>query len=235
MPEYLDPEIAAEGQRADDWQPFQEPPRIPDYKGIKTIAKYFPQHSGRPYRHQPFPAYLYHRTEPPRLVQNAEQAAALGVEWKADQYGELRWHCSGEWQHRPVGLAKFDPKAPGAGKNVVVPGQGSQAAQSEMIAAVVAAVTAQMAKGASAPAATDPDYLEFQAFKAWKAQQAKVGTEEGGAPAAPANALKPLSPDEEKAVLVDLADEKGVKIDKRWSLDRIKAELDKIGDDKVAA
>lgn len=34
-----------------------------------------------PYVHQEFPKYLFHATERPRLVQTAEQQAAMGPDW----------------------------------------------------------------------------------------------------------------------------------------------------------
>ena len=64
MVEYLDPEIAGEGLSAEAaWQPFVSAPVIPTYKGIASIAKYFWQYSGTPYKHKNFPCWLYHPTK----------------------------------------------------------------------------------------------------------------------------------------------------------------------------
>jgi hypothetical protein len=63
----------------DEWQPDIEPPHINDYAAFKKhkhYGKYF-----RPYRYQPFPAWIYHKTLEPRLVKSKEEVLALGPEW----------------------------------------------------------------------------------------------------------------------------------------------------------
>lgn len=244
---YLDPEIANEGIAADaEWQPEMTPPNIPSYAGIKSIKKYFPQFTGRPYQHKPFPAWLYHPTQKPKLVQTAEQANALGVQWRATTNEERaefgvthRWSSTGEWRARPYNT-DFDPKNPGVGKNLVYGTMTPADAQSQMITSVVAAVMAQMAKVAptTAPAA-DPEYVEFQAFKAWKALQSvdadPVAPELTEAPVEEiadepeAEASNALLGSSEKEILIKIANDRGLKVDGRWSAERLRAELEKIG------
>ena len=93
--EYLDPEIAGEGTHADapipgtwmdgtdpsaeEFQPDIEPPHIPDYAAFKK-HKHYRQYF-RPYRYQPFPAFMYHPTLGEKIVKSKDEVAALGPEW----------------------------------------------------------------------------------------------------------------------------------------------------------
>lgn len=228
--EYLDPEIAGEGEAAEDWQPFVAAPAIPTYKGIKSILKYFPQFSGIPYKHKAFPTWLYHRSRPSVLARTAEVAKNYGVTWRDATHEEKSrgfpaqiWdYAEGcEWRTIPFST-KFNPLNPDTGKEVKLsPDKGPS--QSEMISAVVAAVMAQMggvAKGnalATGNPAADPEYQKFLEFKKLQAVPATVETP----PVA-------LAPSEERELLVEAANSRGIKLDGRWSIDRIKQELDKV-------
>lgn len=184
-------DILAEGESADTFQPFVDKPHIPDYEALckasPKLRRLFPQYSGIPYKHQPWPAWLYHPTHAPVQVRNAEQAAKLGVVWRqctyeerAQGWPEFRWEYSGEWRATPQNVS-FDPSNPGYGKSVVR-GNPATPSPNDMIAAVVAAVMTQVsatqaqqaAAGAPVAASVDPEWAEFQAFKAWKAQQAEA-------------------------------------------------------------
>src|SRR6185312_6341739 len=77
----IDPEIAGEGVKViysdgeqGMWTPPPPRPVMPDWSGIKSIARYF-NRTG----HAVWPAWLYHPTEEPRLLKNADEAAELGV------------------------------------------------------------------------------------------------------------------------------------------------------------
>ncbi len=237
MPEYLDAEIANEGVYAvAEWAPAVEEARIPTYKGIKSIARYFPQFTGRPYQHQTFPCWLYHPTlpakevrdiytgeDPPRLIKKAsELAAELGcvyrqttLEERAQGFPNHRWVYSGEWRAQPYDV-KFDPKNPGTGKNVIYGTEHKTDGQnSAMIAVAVAEALAKFGGGKAAAPGVDPDYEEFQAFKAWKA----------AAMAGP-NALGPEETDRRETLEIS-AKALGIKVDGRWSNERLKAEIDK--------
>lgn len=239
---YLDAEIAGEGLKADllpgeideetgEFQPVFERPHIPTYEGIKSIKHLFPQFSNQPYKHKPFPAWLYHASQKPKLVRTPEAAKALGVAWNK---AEHRFDCTGEWQAKPVVVAKANHAGPG--KHLMEASQTRAAGQSEMIGAVVAAVMAQMgakpaATGAPASApnpALDPEWVEFQAFKAWKEQQALLNAATmDAAPEGEAGSNK-LTEAEERELLIEAAAERDVEIEPTWSLDRIKEELDKV-------
>lgn len=241
---YLDPEIAAEGISADGWQPEISPPNIPSYDKIKSIKRYFPQFTGRPYKHQPYPAWLYHPTDDAVLVKTAEQAARYGVEFRettreerAQGWPAQRWVYAEntKWRSTPF-EPKFDPANPGMGKSLVFGTANPALAQSAMITAVVAAVMQQMQAGAPATPggaptalALDADYVEFQAFKAWKAQMA--GGEQGDLLGAAgegtaSNALSPAGEANEREQLIAQAKEKGIEVDGRWSLKRLREALD---------
>lgn len=247
MVEYLDPEIANEGVSAlSNWSPPLPEARIPDYKGIKGIAKYFPQYSGRPYNHKVFPCWLYHPKlparliedqfvdgDPPRLVKKAgEIAAELGCAYRATTFEERaqgfplnRWVFTGEWRNSPF-TSKFDPKNPGPGK-LYVKEKDRESGRADDIAAIVAAVLGALKTGGPAILAepTMPaDVAEFEAFKAWKAAQAAQHApivEDAASLAATERA------DDAMEQLKIAAAERGIKIDGRWSVARIREELEK--------
>ena len=253
MVDYLDPEIANEGISADAWTPVVAEARVPDYRGIKSIAKYFPQFTGRPYEHKTFQCFLYHPSgktalikdrysapgmdgEPTKLIKSArEQAEELGCVYRQSTGDELgqgfpshRWVYTGEWRAQPFEIhKKFKPSEAGMGKTVVTPQSNGGGASAETIAAVVAAVLAKTGNGQDqAPISADPDYAEFVAFKAWKATQS--GVVEHPRDPAPENALSSGAQKTETARKADLLEEAkrlGVTVDGRWGIDRIIAEL----------
>ena len=200
---YLDPEIAKEGMSADTpFQPAALPPVIPEYHNIKRLRKYFPQYSGKPYKHQPFPAWFYHpkqgailvkdcyNNDPddPRIIKTAKRwAEELGIKPAWDDRGFL-WECSGEWRDKPFEV-RNDPTA--TGKVLQLGKVDPQLAQSEMITAVVAAVISQMtakqvqgttALAAGVVAAVDPEFVKWQAeqYEVWKAGQVGPQTAQKG-------------------------------------------------------
>lgn len=237
MVDYLDPEIAGEGIPAEtSWSPAVEKPRIPTYEGIKSIAKYFPQFTGRPYQHQAYPCWLYHSVhgarevrdiltgeDPPRIVKRASEIAKeLGcvfrpssMEEKAQGWPSHRWEYTGEWRATPFSV-KFDPSKPDTGKHVVSSRESSsQNVSADLIAATVAAVLAGQQHAPNSE--SDPAWLEFQAFKAWK-----NSVDED---AAADNALNAST---ERHTLEEEARAKGVKVDGRWSAARLKEEIEKV-------
>lgn len=256
---YLDPEIAGEGQKVilsdGDQVSWLPPPAklvIPDISGIKSIAKYF----GRTGL-QVWPAWLYHPTEAPRIVKNADEAAQLGVCYRdatIDERGRYGlkhvwdWTDESKWRPQPHGEQKFDPAKAGHGKNVVIGTPNPAIAQNALLEALIPTVTAAVVAGlkssgnAVAPAAVDPAQWEaFLQFQAWqKTQQAVAAVGEQidnanadggageGAGASAGNALNALTPDQERALWVTEAEAKGIKVDGRWSIERLKAEVDKV-------
>ena len=147
---------------------------------MKSLKRYF----GRS-NFPTWPAWVYHPTEDPRLVRNADEAAQLGVCYRdatpdeAMRYNLKKvwdWKDDSLWRQAPYpGTMKFDPKKPGSGKELIHARQDPVGAQHDLVKALIpqvaAAVAAAMQGGAapSAPAHVSPtDWAEFQAFLAWK-------------------------------------------------------------------
>lgn len=245
---YLDPEIANEGMHADafgEWAPAVEEARVPTYDWLKGTkwAKYFPKLSGRPYQHQTFPCFLYHPTFDPVRVDDVKDADGMvvkkaaviakekfGCEYRPSTRDEItqgfppnRWVYTGEWRAAPFDKdIGFKPHKPDTGKHLVASRDSHDPAPSaDMIGGIVAAVLAKMNPqgGSVASPESDPDYLEFQAFKAWKAAAQEPLASSGNALAIEAADERELWEEEAKA--------KGIKVDGRWSLERLKAEVEK--------
>lgn len=216
--EYLDAEIANEGSSADDIVVIAPRPHINTYEAFKEhpkYGKYFQPHVFRAY-----PAWIYHATEPAKLVGDAKTAASYGVSYNKDDH---HWVCTGEWKNRPV--VKPKPDVADTGKSLVTASSAQSAnSTNEIMAQILQKMQSGQVPGAAMQA--DPDYAEFLAFKRFKSSQGS--TETTAAPKADASpASLALSQDEEKAILVEAADSRGIKIDKRWGIDRIKEELEK--------
>jgi hypothetical protein len=199
MVEYLDPEIAGEGQSANNWQPGQwadpvsydgeeyqpemEPPHINDYAMLKK-HKHYKQYF-RPYRYVPFPAVMYHKTLGEKVVNSREEVVALGEEWST----------------RPFTL-KIDM----TGKSLPVK-TDTQRLTEALVAGLANKPGFDPASIATIIAAT---------VTAMNQQQSPHSRTLAAEPAEDAN---------ERDQLVAMANEKGVKIDGRWSNKRIKEAL----------
>lgn len=249
--EYLAPEIANEGYHAEsfaEWAPAVEEARVPDYSWLKgtKFAKYFPKLSGRPYQHQTFPCWLYHPKHEPRLIRDlmkqdgpddaptlvkkaVDIARELGCEYRASTQAEIaqgfppnRWVIIGDWRPTPYEKdKKFNPSKPDTGKHFVSTREPAQS-NHDMIGGIVAAVMAQMQTQPAAPAQNnDPDWIEYQAFKKWKEAMA------AGDESVPAPGVNALSDLDERQLWEEEAKAKGIRVDGRWSLERLKAEVEK--------
>jgi hypothetical protein len=217
--EYLDPSIANEGFHAEkynpgawadavpdgeDWQPDIEEPHIYDYKAFKKhkhYGKYF-----RPYRYVPFPAWMHHATLESKLCQNKEEVAALGPGWSREPQ-----------QHKIVMVGKALPIktdtqrlaetiALGMERQPQLTGTGPIDATA--IAAIVAAVLAATQSQRAAPMAPVVETATVV--------EDEPETEPQAAAAAPSI---------ERMAMLELAEKEGIKIDKRWSDERIKTAL----------
>lgn len=237
--QYLDPEIANEGELAmlpgEGTPAPMDAPHIPDYSWViakDKIAKYFRKFV--PYHHKAYPTWVYHPTEeprlledrytredPPRLIKSAkDQAADLGVIFRKTTPEELaqgfpatRWEFKGDWRTTPYKVAN---RSNAYGKTMPPP------SQTEVIATAVA--TAMRAAG-SANGSAD---IIGATVAAVMAALGKVQTPSTADPAHAMENLTVKTVSEEKAALTKVAEESGIKVDKRWSTDRLKAELDKI-------
>lgn len=239
---YLDAEIAGEGQKVimsdGEVVTYHEPPPkpvMPDISGIKSLKRYF-NRTG----YSPWPAWLYHPTEAARLVKDAQEAMELGVCYRKTtdderaRYGikdTWDWQEGSQWRSQPYSVAKFDPKNPGAGKTYVASAPNPTIAQHELVRELVplvaAAVTQAMQAGGkvAAPGTADAkEWQEFLEFQAWKKSQAAV---EGVSESTGGNLLGAgagIAADRE--ALEQRAAQLGVKVDGRWTIDRVRREVE---------
>jgi hypothetical protein len=211
---YLDPEIAGEGESANNWapgawtnapatedeyQPDIEPPHVNDYAAFKK-HKHYRQYF-RPYRYHPFPAFLYHPTLGEKIVKTKEEVFALGPEWSPIP---IRPRVDMTGKSLPV---KNDTQRL---TEALVAGMAGKkdAGDPATIAAIVAAVVGAMQK----PAETTAERTTYN---------------NGGDEPKP-DALMPdnqVSSETERTALLELADKEGIKVDGRWSNERLKKEL----------
>jgi hypothetical protein len=241
---YLDPEIAGEGQQVIhsdgevvSWTPPPAKPIVPDFSEIKSIRKYF-NRTG----FSPWPAWLYHQTEAPRLVKNAEEGFELGVVYRKANSDEVArygnhdvwdWSPESEWRPKPYpGTQKFDHKNPGTGKTVILSAPNPVIAQNELVRALIPEVARAVAEALgtarpNAPANVDAgEWAEFQQYIAWKKSQEVIVHQ--AEKAQDSNALATgLSHDQELSMWREDAEQRGLKVDGRWSVERIKAEIEK--------
>jgi hypothetical protein len=195
----------------DEWQPDIEPPHINDYAAFKK-HKHYGQYF-RPYRYHAFPAWVYHKTEEPKIVKSKEEVLALGPDWspipnkpRIDMTGKSQPVKSETQRLAEVVAQALAVKQPGAG--------GIDATAIAAVVAAVMAATAQQQKPASATksiAEASPDTSGTDGLRAF------VET--------PIDEENPVDGSIERKALIELAEKEGIKIDKRWANDRIKKEL----------
>lgn len=209
--EYNDEAFA--GDSADAYVPAIEAPHIPDYAALKASRKF--GHLFRP-NLTAYPAWMYHPTQVAVIVHSREERIALGPEWAP---------------------APFDKKVPaaGTGKTVVDANRPqSSGSSAELMAAILQQLqrsgpSSAVQTGLTTAMRADPDYAEFLEFKKFKESQKPAGlATQDTAETKPAEVTDNLTPEEKKEILIGLAKEKGVKVDKRWSIESIQAELDKV-------
>lgn len=243
---YLDPEIAGEGAKVitgdGEVLTFNPPPPkpvMPDPSEIKKIRHYF----NRIYpKTQVWPAWLYHPTEPPRIVKNADEAAELGVCYRPTDADERMqfgleyvwdWKEDSKWRPKPYTAKRhYDPAHPETGKEYIATPMAQSAANRQMLDQVLpevtAAVVAALKQGGSvAPNKVDPkQWDEFLAFQAWQKTKEAIDTIDETTESPAGNALT-ASPDQERAAWEAEAERKGLKVDHRWSLETLKERVQK--------
>lgn len=225
---YLDPEIANEGVKVFEdtplgWNPPPIKMAMPDWSEIKQIRHYFNRIG-----HQTFPAWLYHQNGEMKLVNDAGAAKELGVIYRHatdDEKGRYNvqalwdWDDGCLWRPKPWGLAKFDPKNPGAGKEVIPEKPDPMKTQADLLRGLLKAFESG---GVQKPADMSAnDWVEFQQFLLFKKTQAAIQPSEAKTEG---NAL--AGTQSERELLEFEAAAKGVKIDGRWSNERLKKEID---------
>jgi hypothetical protein len=236
------------------------PPKtvMPDWSKLKPIAKYF-----APRQFTVWPAWLYHPTQEARIVRNGDEAGALGITFRKttnDERGRFGvsymwdWKEGCDWRPAPWSEArKFDAKTPDHGKIYVAAGVDPMVQQHALLRELLPAIAGTIAKelqasGPKAPAnVSEGDWAEFLKFKAWQKTQeavAELETRETAAPqpdeeivtGEPVNALAGASDDgaEDRDHWESEAERIGLKVDRRWSLDTLKAKIAEAASDKAA-
>ena len=244
----LDPEIAGEGVKVImsdgetvTYTPQPPKPVMPDWSGIKSIRHYFNRTDFKVW-----PAWLYHPTEEARIVKNEHEAAELGVCYRAatieekGRYGLSHvwdWTEDSLWRPKPYpsGARKYDPRKPEAGKEYIATPQSAMSANRELLNTVLPEVTAAVVAALKQGGSVAPDninakdwdqFLEFQAWK--KTQEAADALLAEEAPQESVlTAGTETSAEDELAHWEAEAIRKGLKIDGRWSLERLKTEVQK--------
>lgn len=213
--QYLDPEIANEGERADAAFVAPVRPHVWDYAQLKEHPHYGQYFVPRPAASAPWPAWIYnHKTGESKIVKDAKEALQYGVGFNKNlRHPDYEW--TGDWQAEPPKDSK--PNIHDTGKTVV--GVSAERSTADSMTKILQKLAEGKSGSDVSPAiaeaiSADKDYQEYLAFKrARAAAQPEAGAETPTV--------------DEKELLIGLAKEKEIHIDKRWSLERIKSELDK--------
>jgi hypothetical protein len=206
---------------------------IPDVSQVKSIRHYFNR------RNLPiWPAWLYHPSKKPLLVRNAEEAAEIGVCYRdatvdeRGKYGRSHvwdWKDDCLWRPNPYDVGKIDPSNPGTGKTLSQPPANPIVAQNAMIADLVPAVAAAVVQSLKSSSSVAPENIdkaqweEFLKFQAWK----KTSEATNALTSDNISSFTFARDNQERILLEQEATRKGIRIDGRWSLDRLKAEVEK--------
>lgn len=184
----------------EEYQPDIEPPHINDYAGFKK-HKHYRQYF-RPHRYVAFPAWVYHKTLEPKLIDKRNKDGTTDQEACKKEVMAL----GPEWGPVPT-----KPRLDMTGKSSPVK------SETQRLAEVVAQGIAQ--RGSAPIDANAIAAIVSAVLAATQGQPAST-------PAVQADAAKAEpSEDVERSALIELAAKDGVKIDKRWSNARIKTEL----------
>ena len=250
----LDADVANEGQRVVDKGaimlsdgtrvPYikpQEKPRIPDWSQIESIKHYF-----GPRGYQPYPSWFYHKTKDAVLVKDAKEAAEYGIVFRKTTEDERQrfgrnetwdWEEGCEWRPHPIGVQKVNVADYAGSKHLVHGAPDSARVQADLVASVAASVAEVLKRSAAPSGFSGKDWDEFVAFQAWKKANEVVAAEVVREDITPSpemaslseNALSAnaLSPEQDRMLWENEAERLGIKVDKRWGLDRLKAEIEK--------
>lgn len=245
---YLSSEISGEGQkiRMDDSEGNEilgEPPTkiaFPDLSQFKPLRKYF-NRTG----YQVYPTWIYHPNGESKIVKNAEESANHGVAFRATTPDEraafgvnYRWDYNGtEWRTQAFKKKRtVDPENIEGGKNLVSRRDiATSYDQDAMIARTVASVLAAMkTNGPAAPGNVDAgQWAKFQEFLAFQEATKAVAETVEEAEVVKIEEDEPLvihdmhGEGDPRLKWLTEADRLGVKVDKRWGLDRLIEECQK--------
>ncbi len=251
---YLDPEISGEGMKirmddSDGGEIIGDPaPKIvyPDLSQFKPLRKYF-NRTG----YQVYPTWIYnHKTGDEKIVKNAAEASSHGVIFRETTMEEraafgvnFRWDYepNSEWRTKPIAKKRVvDPDNMEGGKNFVARRQIETTVDHDaLISRTVAAVMVAMnAKAPAAPANVDPvqwkEYQEFLAFREATKAVAETAVDEipiaDEQPEDEPVIIHNMTGDEDpRAKWLAEASRLGIKVDGRWSTQRLIEECQKAG------
>lgn len=232
---YLDPQIAGEGVAVNldsghdvNWTPPPIKPNIPDWSQIKSIQKYFNRAN-----FPAFPAWIYHKDTDEKKLVTEDQAADLGVIYRdrtsdeASRFGSGKvWDYADDcpWRSSPNARhLRFDPDKPGTGKTVTAVGRAieqgtARGLSTEQIgAAVAAAIKAnKVDEGMSVEKMAAAFAMAFKSVGLGNMDKPEQASDGGGINE------QGTSAEQERDIWIEEAESRGVKIDKRWSTERIK-------------
>ncbi len=251
----LSPELAAEWDDInkvignESFAPPPPEPVMPKWDQIKSIRHYF----NRPKKYYTWPAMLYnHKTNETTIVGSAKEAAALGVSERvrtADEEARFgkgnvwEWDSEGAWRPFPkVAPRTYDPRKPEQGKEYVAAQIPQATANRDMLESALPAVTAAVVAALKQSGSVNPNNIDpkqwdkFLAFQAWEKTQEAIDVVTAPEPeinvaAEHAKAMEATMvlegvPEEREAWLTE-AKNRGIKVDGRWSLERIRSEVEK--------
>jgi hypothetical protein len=229
----LSPEIAGEGVAVNldngfdvNWQPPPKNLVMPDMSQIKSIQKYF-NRSNFP----DFPAWIYHKDTDEKHLVTEDQAEAYGIyfrETTSDEkarFGKDKvwdWDAESPWRPTPNSRhIKFNATKGGTGKIVVHPqsGPSQETSIDKIVASVMAAV---IAKSSSEEVSVEKMATAIaMAFKSVGFERPERASDGGELNA------REISADQDREIWIEEAEQRGVKIDKRWSTEKIKEAIAK--------
>jgi hypothetical protein len=218
------------------WSPPPPKPVMPDWSEIKSIRHYF----NRTHRNNFWPAWIYnHATGEERIVKNADEAAEYGIcyrERTGDEVGRFGeghvwdWKDDSMWRPQPKKSARrYDPSKPEAGKEFVATVIPQSTANRDLLNMVLPEVTAAVVAALKQSGSVAPDNIdsaqwnEFLAFQAWKKTQEAIIAITPDDP----NQMSLIDDNDERAAWENAAEKKGIKPDKRWSLDTLKERVNR--------
>ena len=248
----LDADIAAEGGKVlagnrvilsdGSVVPYVKPAeklRIPDWSQIDSIKHYF---GSRGY--QPYPSWFYHRTRDPILIKDAKEAAELGIVYRKTTDDERArfgrtdtwdWEEGCEWRPTPYRAPTLNFADHAGSKNLITGAPDPGRIQADLVSSVAAAVAKvlQITPGAAAPATVDQrQWDEFLAFQAWKKANEVVAGELAAQDASEDHRSEgdltsnALTADQDRFLWEEEAKRLGLKVDKRWSLETLRAKVE---------
>jgi hypothetical protein len=235
------------------WSAPAPKPVVPDWSQNKAIKHYFNRSGYAPWPtmiYHPVEASREVKdAEEARKYGIVYREATLDERERFGIKATWDWINGTEWRVKPFPKdLKFDPTKTHAGKEVRIGAPSSVNVQSELVKAIVPEVAAAVVKamaghGLGAPAdVSSNDWKEFQEFLAWKKSsealhaiadeaQAEVKAQHSNALAAALNEEDGEPPHtevpDERVLWETEAERRGIQVDGRWSLKRLKAEIEK--------